>query len=561
MQYIRLLLIVTLFLENCFALIDFENEEQIAEVKQKIIELYTDDDQQDNHLETIKTWQGKISGSSLNLSNSNFTDQDLPLLRLLFNYNSIIYLNLENNKLTIFCGIGFSSLEYLRLSDNQIVDFNIHSLPKLISFAIDDNPLNVLHCEGFRLPIMGLRLSTPLVEFIPGRLKISSPNCLNIKFAPEADSEPLYHYCRSEHADEAVVIGIVRALRESNNPAHQAVGFEIMNEYDRADGISSSTCIAKLSKKFNTQVLRSFSRKLPTVIISDEARHYWMEKLQGVCEVNVQLRRENMVAHIFKQGVSDNPRNNGAFYLQGSSCKAAAMALTVLYNHFQQDTDEEAEHQCIIRLIDAFDNCESNQAPSIHKECELFALNHIPDIETIDGFIEFEIIRRKQDCAATVIESNVQIYEQNGELGSNAHEYSRVLSALDGLFNIGIALPEFTERISKITRGELSDWSIQYVSLFTRKKLINHLVYEINKPSNAIVRQKMILLLRQAGDYTARTKRVHRIEKRIKRLQIRGVMMEDGIRPMTIENILEGYDQTITYDDIKQLLKLKGILK
>ena len=278
---------------------------------------------------------------------------------------------------------------------------------------------------------------------------------------------------------------MIIALCENNNLDLQVLGFELAEKY-----LGMNTTLSKLSPEiFDVDTVRAFATKLPSISISDDAKHYWMKKLQGICTGHGQLKREKMIEHIFVQGLSDTPQSDGVFKLPADACKSAAIILTAIYEHFKNTHDADKETECVERLIASFNNCGANQAPSIMQENEILGLSPVPDTSTVEGFIEYYMVRFKQECAAKVIDQ----IDSMEDSSADAHQYSCVARVLNVLFNTGSTLTGYSE--DRATIIEITQYSTIYVEYFTKENLINYFKDILNKPRNKSMREQVLSTL------------------------------------------------------------------
>ena len=321
--------------------------------------------------------------------------------------------------------------------------------------------------------------------------------------------------------------------------------------------------IARLSDDmFDVERLKKYSESFPTTSPSDAARMYWKAQLGGVDDAGQNVAAK--IQHIFDMADSDDPQDRGVFYLPGSACRSAAMALTALHEHFERlrtDTgtaEEEGETRdreegCIGRVKEAFSLCQSNQAPALQNELEVAGLTR-PKVATLDGFIRYAVVELKRHCAGKAIEEALGI-----RVEAYAHQYSRALRILDGYFRVGGTIPGFQESWSRPIGTEMSELSHAYVEAFTKDALINHFVQRLNHSMNGKMRY---FALTGSASEAERFWRWHC--RRWRRVTPRRPFEADGKRFTNVEGFVEYKLLTthpIRYEDVEELLKTRGLLR
>ena len=313
------------------------------------------------------------------------------------------------------------------MRNNQLTSFSSEGLGNLTQLYLTGNRLRTIHVDG---GLQNLR------------------HAIGLSFSDDADVGQLRFVCDAGNTPRYVRESIIKALLETNSRELQDLGTLMAEKYMEGRGT-----IARLSNDtFDVERLKEYSESFPTTLPSDAACMYWKAQLGGVDDAGQSIAAK--IQHIFDMADSDDPQDRGVFYLPGSACRSAAIALTALHEHFERlrtDTGtaeaeahvKEKEKGCIGRVKEAFAMCQSNQAPTLQNELEVAGLTR-PKVATLDGFIKYAVVELKRHCAGIAIAEALGIRVEAG-----AHQYSRALRILDGYFRVGGTIPGFQESWSQ----------------------------------------------------------------------------------------------------------------
>ncbi len=178
------------FLNGCFAVIDFDDEAQVMQVREQVREHYSLA-QLDDGLEKLRQWSKQRNGDKLRISTVakycggsrpggiGAQDADVPLLQILFTHN------LDVTELELICNKGLTRLDVsvlvnltkLNLNSNALKDLTLGNLPLLRECLASDNELTDVDISGLsaleRLDLSKNKLKRVLLHRSPTLQRIN----------------------------------------------------------------------------------------------------------------------------------------------------------------------------------------------------------------------------------------------------------------------------------------------------------------------------------------------------------------------------------------------------